>query len=472
MISKLEQLRAFYNTQLALIEEEDEAKRKAHLSDKQKGKESVANSDDQDVGPTDDTSPRVDDTSSIQSDDTLFDARESKRSNLLLVQRTLIHLQTLVDLIRAEAPTAVAVREKLLAGTLQCIGFDDLWQLYNIGDILIYRHNGRELACQVFSVTGGRRGNTSLSTASSEAVFAGYDRGGDLGGSNPSLSSPEARDAIPQYPSALVRYSPSAYQGFRPGLFGDRRVEEQDETYTPFIIDCFFMDFDGTYIGPCNLPLDIPYYAGEREITSLDIYPVAFHDPDDDIMTRLSARGRRFMNCAGHRTYDGWTLSGHEDMQGQMFIDFKTGYRQIGWPANRPEFGRLFRHVVPGPSLNMNDWHKKTLSDERLNSVLSNQFIHGRKKELWKFVKPDENVVPDETYALMSYVMLGYAFQQRRWCKFEASEMCPVAILTLCYRLPRCGPYWRDRQKRRRKGKRVGGSSYSASLSRNARRPC
>lgn len=361
----------------------------------------------------------ADDGASDASDGTLYDPSEAMRTSILVIQQTIIHIQTLLDLIRMEAPAAVEVREKLLSGTLRSISFEELWQLYNVGDVLIYRHNGRELACQVFSVTGGRRGNLSLSTAPNEAVFAGYEgigRGGDAGELGATSTSPEARDAIPQYPNTLVRCSPSAYQGFRPGRH-DRGIEEQDETYTPFIIDCFFMDFDGTYIGPCHLPLDIPHYAGEREISSLDIYPVAFHDPEDDIMARLSARGRRFMNCAGHKTYDGWSLSGHADLQGQMYVDFETGYRQIGWPANRAQFGRLVRHVVPGPAMPMLDAHKRVLSDEKFNAVLSDQFIQGRKRELWKFVKPDGNVVPEESYALMSYAVLGYAFQQRRWCK-------------------------------------------------------
>src|SRR3569833_896981 len=37
------------------------------------------------------------------------------------------------------------------------------------------------------------------------------------------------------------------------------------------------------------------------------------------------------------------------------------------------------------------------------------------KREMWKSVKPYEKVVPGECFSLMSYVVLGYAFQQRGW---------------------------------------------------------
>jgi len=45
------------------------------------------------------------------------------------------------------------------------------------------------------------------------------------------------------------------------------------------------------------------------------------------------------------------------------------------------------------------------------------------KREMWKSVKPYEKVVPGECFSLMSYVVLGYAFQQRgRWWRWPRSS--------------------------------------------------
>lgn len=79
---------------------------------------------------------------------------------------------------------------------------------------------------------------------------------------------------------------------------------------TPFILDCFYIDYDGHRLGPRPKRFVIPAYRGTRPIVSLDIYPATF-DPDyEGLHQLLVERGKRFTTIAGgtHRRYSGITI--------------------------------------------------------------------------------------------------------------------------------------------------------------------
>ncbi|KIN05365.1 hypothetical protein OIDMADRAFT_142990 [Oidiodendron maius Zn] len=71
---------------------------------------------------------------------------------------------------------------------------------------------------------------------------------------------------------------------------------------TEFVIDCFYMDFNGEKYGPRLQTFVISEFTGERDISSLPIYPPTEDEINGRILETLRERGKRFMNyVAGKR---------------------------------------------------------------------------------------------------------------------------------------------------------------------------
>lgn len=68
------------------------------------------------------------------------------------------------------------------------------------------------------------------------------------------------------------------------------------ELKTPYCLNMWYMNFDGHRLGRCECTRYISPFEGERDITSLRVYPCEFLDIKDDGLTRkkLEARGKRF----------------------------------------------------------------------------------------------------------------------------------------------------------------------------------
>ena len=87
-------------------------------------------------------------------------------------------------------------------------------------------------------------------------------------------------------------------------------------TGSPFVIQAFYYDFDGTAIGPVNKTFTIQPFEGRRLITSLPCYPIRFAKGAADVSQyrqELVERGRRFVQLATdgqkiHYRYSGLAL--------------------------------------------------------------------------------------------------------------------------------------------------------------------
>ena len=115
-------------------------------------------------------------------------------------------------------------------------------------------------------------------------------------------------------------------------------------TWTSFIIDCYYMGCDGDFIGPVDSRKVIQCFSGSAKIQDLPIYPIQFHVARDEILAKLTARGRRAVSIYGHMSYNGpvarcTRLSYREDISGDIFIDATTYYRGTATP--KPRLGSL-----------------------------------------------------------------------------------------------------------------------------------
>jgi hypothetical protein len=92
-----------------------------------------------------------------------------------------------------------------------------------------------------------------------------------------------------------------------------------------FQVECLHMDYNGKIFGPVTEIFDIEKYRGERDITSLRIYPVRYSKDPAQVRQALLDRGRMFMDVARmkHMHYKGITISDQEEVDGQVIIDFE-----------------------------------------------------------------------------------------------------------------------------------------------------
>lgn len=132
---------------------------------------------------------------------------------------------------------------------------------------------------------------------------------------------------------------------------------------TTYRIRVWNLHFDGNIIYRRSQWIRVPYFDGEREITSLPIFPVQFHDSADDSATRrgLIERGKRYFSYCKSPTFLEYTGSG-----------LKDGWMSVSCPlqcsARSLSASGLCMHVyLGGPAvLRRLLWHsmKLTIADE------------------------------------------------------------------------------------------------------------
>ena len=180
-------------------------------------------------------------------------------------------LKCVVQFMDVYMKEILSTKRKIEDHTLESIGFDYLWLLFKPGD-LIFTSSTQKRAYVVLHVTGGR------------AIL-------DIG------DQPSTNDR------STLRPTQSWEQ------HEDQGLAYSHSKNTPFIIDTFYIDFNGDNFGPVPRKFVIQEYEGQEEITSLPVFPADFDKDVQKTKDMLIDRGKKFIGMAGvaHRTYAGLT---------------------------------------------------------------------------------------------------------------------------------------------------------------------
>ncbi|KAI0542087.1 P-loop containing nucleoside triphosphate hydrolase protein [Xylaria digitata] len=202
-----------------------------------------------------------------------------------------------------------------------------------------------------------------------------------------------------------------------------------------FVIECFYIHFDGARFGPVNKTFHIPRFEKEKDIRTLPIYPIQC-DPDaESIRKRLEERGDGFTKLssskvAAHRTFKGLTLdSNREQVDSEVIIDFGLSYYSM--KDTRPKIGlddlidddkREFTQgwmINPtcgqagccGNDIVFDDYEvdEKERRDFRENS-----------KHLFESRETD---LTDDHKRLLPPMVYGFVLRTRRWATFDIDEL-------------------------------------------------
>ncbi|KAL8396315.1 hypothetical protein RB594_004692 [Gaeumannomyces avenae] len=106
------------------------------------------------------------------------------------------------------------------------------------------------------------------------------------------------------------------------------------------------IDYSGKEFGRSREVVDVPEFIGLRKITSLNAFPLSFHEAKEEVTELLVGRGKLFEDLAGHcfKSYDGtaitWDREGNEvpvQVCGRIVIDIKSFNRFSPYPRRYVE---------------------------------------------------------------------------------------------------------------------------------------
>ncbi|RMJ18392.1 hypothetical protein CDV36_001928 [Fusarium kuroshium] len=312
------------------------------------------------------------------------------------------HLRLLKDLIETELALSIDIHQRIKDGVLEKVAFEDLWCLFQPGDILYFKNHSHDQLGKAYGVTGGQQRKRSHTK---EEIR-------------------EMRRSTPHWINDTENDFPIIHHAAR-------------GTWTPLIVDYYTMEFDGHRIGPVRGRRQIRHYTGERKITDLPIYPLRFHKKTEEMMQQLTARGKMYCSSYGHKSYRGSTTpikpgECPEEIQGDIYVDFQDYHRiskpdpmdptrrrrrQLGWlPRTSPDIMET-EDVVSGEP-----W---TLCDHEVDEKASEDFLSLHQPDL-EPVKFDLFVQSEENLPLFPHHVPAYVFRSRKYVHVDVSLVATI----------------------------------------------
>ncbi|KAJ5494612.1 hypothetical protein N7463_010699 [Penicillium fimorum] len=304
--------------------------------------------------------------------------------------KALEHLRLLNEFLANNLGRAIKLREDSEKGTARKVAFCDLWHLFRPGTTVRTPAAKQVQLYRVIRATGGR-------------------------------------------PLSLINGDPPAnYAG----------VKLKDQGYSPgsFIVECFYVDFDGAQYGPVNRTFQIRKYEGERDMTALPVYPLQCDPDHESIREAMVTRGENFAVLSNpqktaHKQYRGLTLDKHpEQVESQVIIDFQLAFLET--PDNKPQIGL--------DSLVDHDYRETNLGYFRCvqcgtegccgnDYVFQDLGIDEKEEQQFKSLNGSlidstgyaEDLTPDQK-ALLPFKVHGFVLRSRKWATFDIESISDV----------------------------------------------
>lgn len=249
--------------------------------------------------------------------------------------------------------------------------------------------------------------------------------------------------------------------------FGSSNKDKNEER-ADITMKCVFVHSDGHNLGPVVKTFGINWFDGEKDVTSLDIYPLRFHvlkdinerslKPTGDsaidshqqelesgiqkLKERLIKRGRLFVSVAAvkHMYYQGLTVDTRDEIESQVMIDCEEAYSAENRREWCPSVRRLIGTVLdPEPEETRNGceapccWQDNVHDDSYVETNSNQAFMDNMMDEIrdkpYKLpsvtifprsledAKTGVNALTDDELIIMSYSVPGFVLRDRSWGK-------------------------------------------------------
>ena len=211
-----------------------------------------------------------------KGDEPLPDSEEKSPPECTCLKDAKEHIGLLVKLMEGadgldgDLTELTALRKKIVDGQLQRITFEDLWLLYQVGDIVVSSLSDRQ-AYRVLQVSGGR----------------------------------------PRMVSSIDMDSDSEKVDLEP----PQEYPKRGSKFSPFVINLVKLVFDGEDVGPAQHQIVIYEFEDNKLITELEVYPLRLAKEYESLRTKLVERGKFFVRLASieHMRYSGLSVGEEQE---------------------------------------------------------------------------------------------------------------------------------------------------------------
>lgn len=192
----------------------------------------------------------------------------------------------------------------------------------------------------------------------------------------------------------------------------------KDQKY--FVLSGRYLDFDGKRFGEVSGGTAIAEFHGARHITTLESFPLKYHDEREEVESRLIDRGRHFASLRGihHCGYDGMA---HKKVQGKPIKLTVKGRIMVDPQSFREHDPNYQRPQIDGvafddlPRLRRSELHD-LLIEPGMNGMMPPQESKGRVDAA---IRPSE--MKDEQLLVCSPTVLGFSLDRRVWAEFAVA---------------------------------------------------
>lgn len=256
--------------------------------------------------------------------------------------------------------------------------------------------------------------------------------------------------------------------------------ERQDEGFDvddnqSFTLYCYHIGHDGSSYGAVRRKFHIHSFPGERDIQSLDVYPLRFFETHEQLLGTLKEQGLRYQRALNepNQTYNNWslTMNPQEDsdsesdddqrkkqshnsvlsefIESQVIVDLDEAFRAN--PSWQPKFHKpTIAKAAPIEARNDN-WPKQVWLDRsrskllysipeliqyedgvdsrkrRENLLNVDSFLHNRSKGLrWEHTSPNFMDLREEDLVLLPKRSFAYTLRERKFIAIDVNFLRPV----------------------------------------------
>ncbi|KAL1858167.1 hypothetical protein Daus18300_010048 [Diaporthe australafricana] len=318
--------------------------------------------------------------------------QEDKRKNefeLMVLTEKVSQLKCLLDFIQTEPDLqrTLSLRAKIEAGSLETIRFQDIWLLFEPGDLVVSKINDHWRLHKVYSTTGGQIQRMARGTP------------GDNSQKAPRVPGKSAWTG-----TTLTVEEDESEKFLREANFGIG-------TWTSLKVDCYSLGFDGDELRPIDSLWKIKHFLGEKRITDLPLYPVRFHPDKSDLLERTEARGLRFLMSPGHKSYKGpsarpMSSQPARAIDGDVYVEFpKNLYHSSNLVMTRAEVTESEELVRNSP---------RWLTGNEVDALRSEEFMSANRFKLG-VITTEEAKKSKDNLRLLPWVVRAYIFRIRDW---------------------------------------------------------
>ncbi|KAJ5776265.1 uncharacterized protein N7511_001276 [Penicillium nucicola] len=347
---------------------------------------------------------------------------EKFKEAVIRMTRERDELGCLVEFMDVDMRDIFSVRRQIQTQSVDKIAFEHLWQFFKPGDLVYSCPENDEIrrqAYRILHVTGGRVCFDTTRRSS-------FDPINDRQWESDSENDEKCCDA--------VRCSGT-------------------ET-TSFIIDCFYLDSDGTALAPRGKRFVVTPYSAERLVSLLPLQHLFLDPKHQQIKNDLIKRGARFLQLAPrtHLLYHGTTLNESNKVQssynnfeiqaaevhGEVIIDQGSGvqhFREQFYKWSLKTSGRIVQTPTKTDKREILDYFPKKSDGDWVTDVFDDSIFEENRRQ--EFMGTTElgirriinNIsISDDERILLPPRLYGYSLLDHRWASFYINILKEISM--------------------------------------------